>query len=82
MQNEVIKVKKINRLIGKIVYSTALKAAEKEVNSACTTKFYQEKFATLHDTDILYTAENSVNEFNATFFWVNYFSFFTYRKSK
>lgn len=43
MQNEVIKMKKINRLIGKIVYSTALKAAEKEVNSVCTTKFYQEK---------------------------------------
>lgn len=36
-------MKKISRLIGKIVYSTALKAAEKEVNSACTTKFYQEK---------------------------------------
>lgn len=36
-------MKKINRLIGKIVYSTALKAAEKEVNSVCTTKFYQEK---------------------------------------
>ena len=43
MQNEVIKVKKINRLIGKIVYSTALKAAEKEVNSVCKFKFYQEK---------------------------------------
>lgn len=51
MQNEVIKVKKINRLIGKIVYSTALKAAEKEVNSACTTKFYQEKLDS--QTDIL-----------------------------
>lgn len=43
MQNEVMKVKKINRLIGKIVYSTALKAAEKEVNSACKFRFYQEK---------------------------------------
>ena len=42
MQNEVIKVKKINRLIGKIVYSTALKAAEKEVNSVCGSRFYQE----------------------------------------
>lgn len=36
-------MKKINRLIGKIVYSTALKAAEKEVNSACKFRFYQEK---------------------------------------
>ncbi|MBQ6995162.1 MAG: cyclic lactone autoinducer peptide [Lachnospiraceae bacterium] len=44
-------MKKINRLIGKIVYSTALKAAEKEVNSACTTKFYQEKLDS--QTDIL-----------------------------
>lgn len=36
-------MKKINRLIGKIVYSTALKAAEKEVNSVCKFRFYQEK---------------------------------------
>ena len=35
-------MKKINRLIGKIVYSTALKVAEKEVNSVCNFRFYQE----------------------------------------
>lgn len=43
MQNEVIRVKKVSVLIGKIVYSTALRAAEKEVNSACKFRFYQEK---------------------------------------
>ena len=42
MQNEVMKVKKVSELIGKIVYSTALKSAEKEVNSVCNFRFYQE----------------------------------------
>lgn len=43
MHNEVIKVKKVNKLIGKIVYNTALKTAEVAVNSVCWAVFYQEK---------------------------------------
>ena len=35
----------------------------------------------MHDTNILCTNENSVNEFAAAFFSDNNFSFFTYRKS-
>lgn len=46
MQNEVIKVKKVNNMIGKILFNTALKAADVTVNSVCNFKFYQEKLDT------------------------------------
>lgn len=51
MQNEVIRVKKMNEIVGKIVFNTAVKTAELAVNSACWTIFYQEKLDS--QTDVL-----------------------------
>lgn len=43
MQNEVIKVIKVNEAIAKKIVNMAFNAARVDVNSTCRVKFYQER---------------------------------------